>query len=77
MDDKVDHLEKKIDKRKIRKKRSEDQSVVESVFDTETQKTIYELYNRKILDEIEFVVSTGKEANVYYALGPEGEDLAV
>jgi len=77
VDDRADTLERKIDKRKIRKKRSEDQSVVESVFDTETQKVIYDLYNRKILDEIGFVVSTGKEANVYYAVGPENEDLAV
>lgn len=76
MDDKADSLETKIDKKKIRKKRSEDQSVVEGVFDTETQKTIYELYNRNILDEIGFVISTGKEANVYYAIGPE-HDLAV
>lgn len=76
VDDKADSLETKIDKKKIRKKRSEDQSVVEGVFDTETQKTIYELYNRNILDEIEFVISTGKEANVYYAIGPE-QDLAV
>lgn len=76
VDEKADHLEAKIDKRRIRKKRSEDQKVVESVFDTETQKTIYELYSRKILDELEFVISTGKEANVYYALGPKN-DLAV
>ncbi len=71
MDDRIDDLESKIDKRNIRRKRSEDQSVVESVFDTETRKTIYELYNRKILDEIGFIISTGKEANVYYALGPD------
>ncbi len=77
MDNRADDLEKKIDKRKTRKKRSEDQSAVESVFDMETRKTIYELYNRKILEEIEFVISTGKEANVYYAIGPEDEDLAV
>jgi RIO kinase 1 len=76
VDDDLDRLESKIDKRKMRKKRSEDQSVVESVFDTETQKTIYELYNRKIIDEIEFAISTGKEANVYYAYGPKG-DLAI
>lgn len=73
MDEKADHLEAKIDKRKMRKKRSEDQKVVESVFDTETQKIIYELYNRKIIDELGFVISTGKEANVYYAIGPESE----
>ncbi len=77
MDDKADKLETKIDKRKLRRKRSEDQSVVESVFDTETRKTIYELYNRKVLDEIQFVISTGKEANVYYAIGPQDEDFAV
>ena len=77
MDERADNLERKIDKRKLREKRSEDQSVVESVFDTETQKIIYQLYNRKILDEIEFVIATGKEANVYYAIGPKGEDFAV
>ena len=70
MDDKLDDLELKIDKRKIRRKRSEDQSVVESVFDTETQKTIFDLLNRGILDEMGFVISTGKEANVYFAEGP-------
>jgi len=76
MDDDLDRLETKIDKRKMRKKRSEDQSVVESVFDTETQKVIYELYSRKIIDELGFAISTGKEANVYFAYGPK-EDLAV
>ncbi|MHA1321864.1 MAG: serine protein kinase RIO [Candidatus Helarchaeota archaeon] len=76
MDKKVDTLEKKIDQRKMRKKRSEDQSVIESVFDTETRKTIYELYNRKILDEICFIISTGKEANVYYGYSPT-EEVAI
>ncbi len=76
MDERADYLETKIDKRKMRKKRSEDQSVVESVFDTETQKIIYEFYNRKILDEIGFVISTGKEANVYYGMSSE-EEVAI
>jgi len=77
VDEKVSHIEDKIEKGREKRKRSEDQSVVESVFDTETLKVIYDLYNRKVLDEIGFVISTGKEANVYYAVGPQGEDFAV
>lgn len=77
MNEKISNLEDKIEKGRERKKRSEDQNVVESVFDTETLKIIYELYNRKVLDELEFVIATGKEANVYYAIGPKREDYAV
>jgi RIO kinase 1 len=76
-DQSVSNIEDRIEKGKERRKRSEDQSTVESVFDTETLKVIYDLYNHKVLDEIGFVISTGKEANVYYAVGPQGEDFAV
>jgi RIO kinase 1 len=76
-DQSVSDIEDKIEKGKERRKRSEDQSTVESVFDTETLKVIYDLYNHKVLDEIGFIISTGKEANVYYAVGPQGEDFAL
>jgi RIO kinase 1 len=77
VDKKVSDIDDRIEKGKVRDKRSEDQSVVESVFDTETVRVIYDLYTRKILGEIGFVISTGKEANVYYAVGPKGENYAV
>ena len=77
VDKKISDIDDRIEKGKERNKRSEDQSVVESVFDTETLRVIYDLYTRKVLDEIGFVIATGKEANVYYAVGPKGENYAV
>jgi RIO kinase 1 len=73
----IDKLEEKLDKARMRIKRSEDRQVIESVFDTRTLLTLYNLFNKQILDEINGVISTGKEANVYWAIQPDGTDVAI
>ncbi len=39
--------------------------IFDSVFDQETLKTIFDLASRKYFEEVEFVISTGKEGNVF------------
>lgn len=76
--DEVDRLEKdKIDKRRIKDKDSDDLKVVESVFDKATVLTLDKLIRKGVIKEFVGIVSTGKEANVYYVKGPEDSDLAV
>lgn len=78
VDDAVSRLERiKIDKRRVRKKRSEDLSAVEAVFDRSTLLTLYYLINSGVISELFGVISTGKEANVYWAKGENEEDYAV
>ena len=50
---------------------------VEEVFDMSTQMAIYELIRRGVIGELKGVVSSGKEARVYCAKSPQGDDLAV
>ena len=76
--DEVDRLEKdKIDKRRIKDKDSDDLKVVESVFDKATVLTLDKLIRKGVIKRFVGIVSTGKEANVYYVKGPEDSDLAV
>ena len=77
MSDKIDRLEERLDKARMRIKRSEDRQVIESVFDTKTLLTLYQMFNKWILDEINGVISTGKEANVYWGIQPDGTDVAI
>ncbi|MHA1301406.1 MAG: serine protein kinase RIO [Candidatus Helarchaeota archaeon] len=76
-EEKVETLERKIDKRRIRKKRSEDQSTIEGTFDTSTIMILYELINKQIIDRLGGVISTGKEANVYNGYAEDGKKFAV
>jgi len=50
---------------------------VEEVFDTFTLKALYELMRRRIIARMYGVVSSGKEARIYWAKDPGGRDLAV
>ena len=45
----------------------EDYSTQDSVLDKRTRLLLLQLINKEILDEIDGIISTGKEANVYYA----------
>ena len=76
-DEKIERLERKIDKRRIREKRSEDQSTIEGTFDTTTIMILYQLINKHVLDHLGGVISTGKEANVYNGFGEDGKKYAV
>ncbi len=59
-----------------RVKDSEDLKVLGDVFDVPTLKALYRLASKDIIKAMGGVVSTGKEANVFHALGREVE-LAV
>ena len=62
-------IDTEIDRFRIRIKDSEDLKSVEGVFDTFTLKTLYHLANKGYIDALGGVISTGKEANIYHALG--------
>ncbi len=74
----ADNLQVKyIDDQKIKIKDSDARKVVESVLDVETRTTLFNLRKRKVIDYMTGVISTGKEANVYHAYSPKGDELAV
>jgi RIO kinase 1 len=76
-DKKLDSIDQKLDKERIKEKDIDMLKVIESVFDYQTSMVVFKLINKRVLKEISFVVSTGKEANVYHAYGANNEDLAV
>lgn len=79
-DDEMDDLERALGKvhadgrgggvREERKTESE-------VWDRLTLDAIYRFMKRGLIDTVEFPISTGKEANIFYALDPEGGPLVV
>lgn len=54
-----------------------ERATVENVMDPRTRLILYKLVNSGILKEINGCVSTGKEANVYYALSGDGSPAAL
>ena len=50
---------------------------VEEVFDSITMDHVYRLYRKGVIWELKGVISSGKEARVYWAKSREGKDLAV
>ncbi|ORC90077.1 RIO kinase 1 [Trypanosoma theileri] len=54
-----------------------ERATVENVMDPRTRLILYKLVNSGQLREINGCVSTGKEANVYYAVAGDGSDAAV
>jgi RIO kinase 1 len=57
-------------------KRSEEEQALEAVFDRQTLFTLYSMINRGLLDYLNGVVRSGKEARVYWGV-KNGEDVAV
>ncbi|MEM3382542.1 MAG: serine protein kinase RIO [Nitrososphaerales archaeon] len=77
-----EHLERKlrmIDERDrmLIKDRSSDLSVVEEVFDKSTLLTLHYLMNSGVLRSLNGVVSSGKEARVYWGERVDGSSVAV
>lgn len=75
LDKKYDQDNESFDRR-FRKKfrhKTEDKSTVEGVLDFTTSKEIYRLQMQGFIDKIDGVVSTGKEANVYFATSKDLE----
>jgi len=61
----------------FKEKNKEEFRVIEEVFDRLTLQGIYKLFKRGVIEDLYGVVKSGKEARVYYATNPQGEDLAV
>ncbi len=78
---KINGQMKNIDKaelnRSLRVKDRSDRATVEQVLDARVSRILYKLINKGEITEINGCISTGKEANVYYAKGAEGKELAL
>lgn len=70
---KVRRIDKATDMLRIKEKDSNLLKVEENVFDVPTLKTLYNFANKGTIKAIGGPISTGKEANVFYAEGPERE----
>ncbi|NOY11237.1 MAG: serine protein kinase RIO, partial [Archaeoglobi archaeon] len=71
----VERIERLLDRLRIKEKDSEARKVYAEVFDERTLKTLYKLSAKGLIQALGGVVSTGKEANVFYADGRiDGED---
>ena len=78
MDDKIfRRIEEEISKLRVKKRRSEDFKVEENVFDKPTLETLYKLTNKGLITAMGGSISTGKEANVFYAIGEDNRELAI
>jgi len=62
---------------KIKTKDKSHRATVEQVLDPRTRMILFKILGRNFVTEINGCISTGKEANVYYALTAEGESRAV
>jgi RIO kinase 1 len=73
------HNEKRVERRDkmLTHDMSKERATVEEVFDQATRMIVFDLLNSGILYEVNGVVSSGKEARVYWGTNKEGKDLAV
>jgi RIO kinase 1 len=69
---KLRELDSKIDLFRMRIKDADDFKVKDDVFDTRTLLNLYALAKKEIIVALGGPVSTGKEANIFYATGSEG-----
>jgi len=66
-----------IDAYRSKIKNSEDLKLRSEVFDVATLKALYTFANKGVIEAMGGVVSTGKEGNVFHALGKDGKELAI
>ena len=70
-------IDEKIDAYRIKIKDSEDLKLRSEVFDTPTLKTLYTFASKGIIEAMGGVVSTGKEGNVFHAIGKDKREIAI
>jgi RIO kinase 1 len=75
----LEYNEKRIERRDkmLHNDRSNARATVEEVFDQATRLIVFSLLNAGTLHEVNGVVSSGKEARVYWGKTKQGTDLAV
>jgi RIO kinase 1 len=73
------HKERRIERRDkmLVHDMTKERATVEEVFDQTTRMVVFDLLNSGVFYELNGVVSSGKEARVYWATNKEGTDLAV
>lgn len=73
------HNERRVERRDkmLTHDMSKERATVEEVFDQTTRMIVFDLLNTGVLYEVNGVVSSGKEARVYWGKNKEGKDLAV
>jgi RIO kinase 1 len=73
------HHERRLERRDkmLTHNKSNERATVEEVFDQATRMVVFDLLNNGIIYELNGVVSSGKEARVYWGTNKEGTDLAV
>ena len=73
-------LEERIDisrKTEARRTDADQRKTYDEIFDRVTLLALYKLITNKIIETLDFPISTGKEGNVFHATGPDGGALAV
>ncbi|KAJ9588708.1 hypothetical protein L9F63_018000, partial [Diploptera punctata] len=68
---------RKSENERIRIRDKHDRATAEQVMDPRTRMILFKLLNRGTISEINGCISTGKEANVYYATGKTDRDMAI
>jgi len=74
---KIRELDRLLDKKRIREKRSEDRDAYQRVFDSRTISMLVKLLNNGVITELVGIISQGKEANVYFAYGQQNNPIAL
>lgn len=69
--------DKRVDKDRIRMKDKKDHATIENVLDSRIKNKLHKLFERGVLAEINGCISTGKEANVYYARSKNDDEIAI
>jgi len=69
--------DKRIDKDRIRMKDKSDHATTENVLDSRIKNKLHKLFEKGVLAEINGCISTGKEANVYYAKSKNEDEIAI
>jgi len=77
IDAKIKRIERNVDDLRARDKEADDFKVRDEVFDELTLKALYRLASSGLIQTLGGPISTGKEANVFHAIGPDQRELAI
>ncbi|XP_069944543.1 serine/threonine-protein kinase RIO1 isoform X2 [Cherax quadricarinatus] len=69
--------QRRADNERQRVRDKSERATVEQVLDPRTRMILFKFLNKGTITEINGCISTGKEANVYHALGSDNQDYAV
>ena len=78
-----DYLNKKLNRKvdnaiqRMIQREGVDRKTVDEVFDKSTLFSIEKLISNRIIDYVDFPISTGKEGNVFLAITPDGKSVAL